>query len=185
MAETLNSSIDLLLSNTPIISEGTPEELYEALLKIHQAIEILVAYYDASTGLFVTTNTNQTINAIKSFDQTVNFNGSQVNFNGSDVIVNSVTRLDGATTSVGYSVLNRVGFWDAVPILQPAAANQAALTNSTGGAYDGTLANVTGTASLAAAADGAITNANFTDIYTLLNEIRTALVNTGLIKGAA
>lgn len=184
MAETLNSSIDLLLSNTPVILEGTPEEIYEALLKIHQAIEILVAYYDASTGLFVTTNTNQTITGIKSFDALVTFN-ADVTFNGPDVIVNSVTRLSGATTSVGYSVLNSVGFWDAVPILQPAGANQVALTNSTGGAYDGTLANVTGTASLAAAADGAITNANFTDIYTLLNEIRTALVNTGLIKGSA
>lgn len=82
-------------------------------------------------------------------------------------------------TKIANSVSQKLGFWNKTPVVQPAAANQAALTNSTGGSYDGTLVDV-----------GAIfsqtnINNNFTDVYTLLTEIRTALVNTGIIKGAA
>ena len=44
---------------------------------------------------------------------------------------------------------------------------------------DGTLAAVSGTG------DDATINNNFTDVHTLLDEIRTALINSGLIKGAA
>lgn len=85
----------------------------------------------------------------------------------------------GTGTKIGTSVSQKLGFWNATPIIQPAAASQAALTNSTGGSYDGTLAAISGTG------DDATINNNFTDIYTLLTEIRTALVNTGIIKGAA
>ena len=72
-----------------------------------------------------------------------------------------------------------MSFWNATPIIQPAGANQAALTNNTGGSYDGTLAAISGSG------DDANINNNFTDLHTLLNEIRTALVNVGLIKGSA
>ena len=87
----------------------------------------------------------------------------------------------GTTTGskIGTSASQKLGFYNATPIVQPASANQAALTNSTGGSYDGTLAAVSGTG------DDATINNNLTDIHTLLNEIRTALVNAGLIKGSA
>jgi hypothetical protein len=82
-------------------------------------------------------------------------------------------------SKIGTATTQKIGFWNATPIVQPAAANQAALTNSTGGAYDGTLADVT------ALHDQTILNNNFTDLYTLLTEIRTALVNAGIMKGSA
>ncbi len=84
-------------------------------------------------------------------------------------------------TKIGTGTTQKIGFWNATPIIQPASANQAALTNSTGGTYDGTLVDVT----TAAVADPAKVNSNFTDVYTLLTEIRTSLVNSGLMKGAA
>lgn len=64
-------------------------------------------------------------------------------------------------------------------LIQPANANQAALTNNTGGTYNGVLQPVSGSG-----ADNAINN-NFTELHTLLDAIRTALVNTNLIKGSA
>lgn len=84
-------------------------------------------------------------------------------------------------TKIGTATTEKIAFWNATPIVQPAGANQAALTNSTGGTYDATLVDVT----TAAVADPAKINDNFTDVYTLLTEIRTALVNSGIIKGAA
>lgn len=72
-----------------------------------------------------------------------------------------------------------IGFLGATAIVRPASANQAALTNSTGGTRDGTLADV------GATYNQATLNNNFTDLHVLVNEIRTALVNLGLMKGSA
>ncbi len=82
---------------------------------------------------------------------------------------------------IGNSTSQKVGFWNTTPVVQPSGAAQAALTNSTGGTGDGTLEDVTTTG----LADPAKVNNNFTEVYTLLNAIRTALVNIGLMKGAA
>ena len=60
-------------------------------------------------------------------------------------------------TLLGQSATDKVGFYGKAPVVQPASATQAAIT-----------AGATTTATIA-----------------LLLEIRTALVNTGLIKGAA
>jgi hypothetical protein len=92
---------------------------------------------------------------------------------------NDIVSGTGAGTKIGTSTTQKLGFFDKTPVVQPAAANQAALTNSTGGTAGGTLAAVSGTG------DDADINNNFTELHTLLNEIRTALVNLGLIKGAA
>jgi hypothetical protein len=92
---------------------------------------------------------------------------------------NNIVSGTGAGTKIGTSTTQKLGFFDKTPVVQPAEANQAALTNSTGGTADGTLAAVSGTG------DDADINNNFTELHVLLNEIRTALVNLGLIKGAA
>ncbi len=84
-------------------------------------------------------------------------------------------------TKIATATSQKLGFWNATPIIQPAAAGQAALTNSTGGTGDGTLEDVT-TSTLA---DPAKCNNNFTELFTLTNAIRTALVNSGIMKGAA
>jgi hypothetical protein len=85
----------------------------------------------------------------------------------------------GTGTKFGTATTQKLSFWNATPIIQPAGANQAAITNSTGGTYNGTLVDV------GVVFSQANINDNFTDLHTLLNEIRTALVNTGLMKGAA
>jgi len=89
----------------------------------------------------------------------------------------------GTTTGsqIGTSASQKIGHWGVTPIVQPTGALQAALTNSTGGAQDGTLEDVT-TLGLA---DPAKINSNFTDIYALLNAMRTAQVSGGFMKGAA
>lgn len=93
---------------------------------------------------------------------------------GADVVLGTSTG-----TKVGTSASQKLGLWAATPIVQPSGANQAALTNNTGGASDGALAAVAGSG------DDATINNNFTDIFTLLDEIRTVLVNIGAMKGSA
>ena len=82
-----------------------------------------------------------------------------------NIVLNTTTG-----TKIGTATTQKLGFWNATPVVQPSAAAQAAVattaaTNTTPYGY-----------STAAQADG---------IITLLNEIRTVLVNTGLMKGSA
>lgn len=73
----------------------------------------------------------------------------------------------------------KVAFLGATPVVQPADADQAAITDSSGGTADGTVAAVSGSG-----ADADINN-NFAEVVTLLNQLRADLVTLGLIKGSA
>lgn len=75
-------------------------------------------------------------------------------------------------TKIGTATGQKIGFWNATPIVQPASANQAALSLDV---------DVTGSDTV----DLAAINSNFTDIETLVNQLRSDLVSAGLIKGAA
>jgi hypothetical protein len=104
-------------------------------------------------------------------------------------------------TKVGTAVTQKLSFWNATPIVQPASANQAAigtlttvtLTDSTTGTPSTTLVDVTGSfvqatlnnnfASLAAQINNAV--ADHATLKTLLNQIRSDLVAAGLLKGSA
>jgi hypothetical protein len=113
-------------------------------------------------------------------------------------------------SKIGTAVTQKLGFFNATPIVQPAAAGQAAaaaqtqdaLTNSTGGTVSTTLAAITAPASnattsltadmtavrnaLASIADQlAKIRTDVANIKTLQNAKRTALVDLGIIKGAA
>lgn len=101
-----------------------------------------------------------------------NFQADVTWADGVDVAVGTTTG-----TKIGTAVAQKIGFWNKTPVVQPAAANQAALIDSTGGVASGTF-------TLVASANQAATDANFATVTVLLNAIRTALVNTGLIKGA-
>lgn len=85
-------------------------------------------------------------------------------------------------TKIGTGTTQKLGFWNATPVAQPSGANQAALTNSTGGTADGTLSSVGATNT---GDRSATINNNFTELHILLNEIRSALVSAGIIKGSA
>lgn len=72
-------------------------------------------------------------------------------------------------TVLGQSTTDKIGFYNATPVVQRAHADQAAApaggTGATAGAYD--------------------TAANRDALIALVNEMRTVLVNLGLMKGAA
>lgn len=64
-----------------------------------------------------------------------------------------------------------LGFYGATPVAQPAATNQSAIAS-------------TAAVSISATQWGFSTSAQASGIVSLLTEIRTALVNTGIIKGS-
>jgi hypothetical protein len=73
-------------------------------------------------------------------------------------------------TKIGTATTQKLGLWNATPVIQPASANQAAVAT---------------TAATNIAPYGFTTAAQADGIITLLNEIRSALVTIGAIKGAA
>jgi hypothetical protein len=128
-------------------------------------------------------------------------NGSLTMGDADDIVVNT-----GTGTKIGTAVGQKIGFWNVTPVVQPAAAGQAAaaaqtqdsLTDSTGGTASTTLAAITAGAAYAQADLTAIKNAiaslasqlakirtDVANIKTLQDAARTALVNTGIMKGAA
>lgn len=82
-----------------------------------------------------------------------------------DIALNTTTG-----TKIGTATTQKLGFWNATPIVQPASASQAA---------------VAATGSTNAVPYGFTTSAQADAIVTLVNAIRTALVNSGIMKGAA
>lgn len=145
-----------------------PTNLADALSLVSSAGDILVV--DTTTGAVAITVTTSAASGLT-------LAGHTTIGDAKNIILNTTTG-----TKIGTAVGQKLGFWNATPVVQPASANQAALTNSTGGSADGTLAAVTDTSM--SDQSGTINN-NFTDVHTLLGAIRTALVDTGLIKGAA
>jgi len=93
------------------------------------------------------------------------------------VTLSSITLSDSANitlntatgTKIGTATTQKLGFYNATPVIQPSSVNQAAVTN---------------TPSPSAGGFG-YTSAQATAIITLVNEIRTTLVNLGLMKGSA
>ena len=82
-------------------------------------------------------------------------------------------------TKHGTATTQKQAFWNAAPIIQPANANQAAVTDSTTGTPSFTLVDV------GVVFSQANENNNFASLARQLNEIRNVLVNTGLMKGSA
>ncbi len=81
-------------------------------------------------------------------------------------------------TKIGTGVTQKIGFWNVTPIIQPKDTLQGAITDNSGGS--GTdIPAVSGTGD-----DADINNAHFA-IFGLLNQIRDALVDSGIMKGGA
>lgn len=83
-------------------------------------------------------------------------------------VIKSANSPDG--NMYGQASDEKVGFFGTTPIVQPSSANQAAV---------GTAASIT------TAAHGFATGTQADAIVTLVNEMRTVLVNLGLMKGSA
>jgi hypothetical protein len=86
-----------------------------------------------------------------------------------DVAVNT-----GTGTKIGTAVGQKLGFWNATPVIQQASATQAVVATSGAGSLDG-----------ADTVDKAVLLAKVQAIEVLLNRLRLDLVTTGMIKGAA
>lgn len=84
-------------------------------------------------------------------------------------------------TKIGTATSQKIGFWNATPIVQPVGAGQGVVTDSSAGSGS-TVPLIGNTTTVDQAAN--LNNAHFA-ILTLLHAIRTALVNAGIIKGAA
>jgi hypothetical protein len=99
-------------------------------------------------------------------------------------IVDGVNWTFGTTTGtqIGTAVSQKIGLWGVTPVVQPLGANQAAITDSTGGTASFTLAATTATNS--SDQSGPINN-NFASLARQLAAIRTALVAAGVMKGSS
>ena len=84
-----------------------------------------------------------------------------------NIVVNTTTG-----TKIGTATSQKLGLWNATPIIQPASANQAAMSLDL---------DVVGSDLV----DAAAVNANFGAIETLVNQLRSDLVSLGVIKGSA
>lgn len=82
-------------------------------------------------------------------------------------------------TKLGLSPGQKLGLWNKTPIVQPAGAAQAAITNATGGTAGSSLVDVGATPTQANI------NNNFATLWTLVDAMRTAMVNFGSMKGSA
>jgi hypothetical protein len=92
--------------------------------------------------------------------------GSSLTFNDNrHIVVNTSTG-----TKIGTGTTQKLGFWNATPVVQPSGAAQAAVAT---------------TAATNSSPYGFTTAAQADAIVTLVNAIRTALVNTGIMKGSA
>lgn len=98
-------------------------------------------------------------------DLATGYPGNVIVDDGANIVVSATTG-----TKVASATTQKLGFWNATPIVQPASASQAA---------------VGVTAATSTTPFGYTTQAQADGIVTLLNEIRAALVAAGLIKGSA
>lgn len=121
--------------------------------------------------------------------------GTDIKAVGGSVLVNT-TISDGVDLTVGTSTGTRIGtaatqklgLWNATPVIQPAAANQAAVTL---GNTDGEIAGLTFSATPTQAEAEALRDKceeladDLRALSTLIHQIRSDLVTVGVIKGAA
>lgn len=79
---------------------------------------------------------------------------------------------------VGRTTSDKVGFWGGTPIVQPAHTSQSAVATTA----LTTITDIVTTASVVGAFSSVV--ARVTALITLVNQMRSDLVNTGLLKGS-
>ncbi len=89
-------------------------------------------------------------------------NGFLVLFDGTNIALGSSNG-----TRIGVTTTQKFGFWGATPIIQPSGATQAAPAAYATGVF------------------GLDSNAHMQALYDLVVAMRTALVDTGIMKGSA
>ena len=82
--------------------------------------------------------------------------------------------------SFGQSAADKIGFYGVTPVAQPSAAAQAAITDGS----TGTAAPTNGVQPLTGTYNSTLIINALATIIAQTNAMRTALVNTGIMKGA-
>jgi predicted RecA/RadA family phage recombinase len=143
---------------------------------------ILLGIPDGGTEDFGTTGIKADVVAESTAAAGVTVDGVLLK-DGGITLADAANLIVGSTTGtkIGTATTQKLGFWNATPIVQPAGAAQGALTDNSGGS--GSTVPLVGN-TMAGNEAANINNAHFA-IVTLLHAIRTALVNAGIIKGAA
>jgi hypothetical protein len=85
-------------------------------------------------------------------------------------------------SKIGTATTQKLGFWNATAIVQPSGAAQGAITDSTGSSATTTLVSIRNDTTAHCASDA---QDNDHILFTLVNAMRTALVNAGIMKGSA
>lgn len=127
---------------------------------------------DSNGGTYVNAKTGQTLRLRINNVDLVNVTGTGISFQQDVTVTDGKNIITGTTTGlkVGTATAQKLGFHNATPVIQRAGAAQAAV-----GTTAATQTNPWGFS----------TQAQADAIVTLVNEIRAALVEKGLIKGAA
>ena len=84
-------------------------------------------------------------------------------------------------TQFGVSATDKVSFWGVTPVVQPTAAGQAAVTCSSG---VGTASATSGIQGLTSTYNSTLIGNSIITLWTLVDAMRTALVNSGIMKGS-
>lgn len=120
---------------------------------------------------------------------TLNSSGDTTLVDGTDFVLGSTTG-----TKIGTATTQKLGFFNATPVVQPVGANQAALgavttEGSNTGIAGAGLSLIGNTTSVDQAAnlmnDLAALREDIAAAFTLINQLRADLVTLGVIKGAA
>lgn len=130
----------------------------------------------ANGTLTLTASATNYIVALKSTGA-VSFSTASTNWNNRSDYYRLYSVTTNASATTGWTDAREIGAMTKGARI--ANANQAALTDSTGGTASGTVADVGGTY------DQAQLNDNFASVLVLLNQLRSDLIAAGIIKGAA
>jgi hypothetical protein len=116
----------------------------------------------ADTGITLGGNSGTYVQIYKSASNTLTITSDITLSDTRNLIFNTTTG-----TKIGTATSQKLSFWNASPIVQPVGATQVAPAAYSTGAY------------------GLDSNAHMQALYDLIVAMRTVLVNTGLMKGAA
>ena len=137
---------------------------YDITLKTNMADALSIKDSTADIIVFATTTGTPvvTVTPISTFTGIVTINGGITMGDAKNIAVNTTTG-----TKIGTATSQKLGFFNATPVVQPAAAAQAAAPAGGTGAAEG----------------GWDTAGHRDSAIATINAIRTALVNLGIIKG--
>lgn len=140
------------------------------------------------TGIAITQGSYRAVrsdgtNVVRAGLEVLTASGSLVLEDAANIVLNTTTG-----SKVGTATSQKLGFWNATPVIQPAAAAQAATVM---GNADNEIGGLTIGAGYTQAEVVALRDRceeladDVRALHTLVHAIRTALVNAGLMKGAA